>query len=369
MMDLSQFMHKLLEPVPQYVLGCFPAIAIVGAAPVEKFSEKFVWMIRCLGCPFIGIFYALIVGGSKESRCLFWLPADYFTKKKNNKKLKLRPFGIHTKILEDKKVIEEYVNMCTAKASVLERLSPLISMYYIVIGILSGISRATGSTACEDWPYIPLLLSWTLPALWRRVYSGNLVVRDPKVEFSEFGESRKLEFKESGESEEDKIIMVVDLNDNVKSGESEEDKIIMVVDPNDNVKSHKLFTVSVTTFILIVLPWITLFIAYYTPPIGGEKDLFGFCDGVIHTWFAFCGFVIAILLLVLGLFIKNPVWWTNLFGESCHISISNTGCVQLSAVPNVPTAPKVPYRYVQGVLFCIVVGQRQLGDIGNYENE
>jgi hypothetical protein len=35
---------------------------------------------------------------------------------------------------------------------------------------------------CKDWPYIPLLLSWTIPAIYKRVAWGNLIVKDPKKE-------------------------------------------------------------------------------------------------------------------------------------------------------------------------------------------
>ncbi|KAF0554671.1 hypothetical protein F8M41_019014 [Gigaspora margarita] len=69
--------------------------------------------------------------------------------------------------------IEEYLDRCIAKISVLERLSSIIPVYYIIVGVLEGISRAAGPIACEDWPYIPLLLS------------ENLVVKDPKKEFKD----------------------------------------------------------------------------------------------------------------------------------------------------------------------------------------
>ncbi|CAG8451765.1 5416_t:CDS:2 [Dentiscutata heterogama] len=291
MTDFPEFVHRLLEPIPQYVLGCLPAIAIVGASPTDKFTRKLQWVLRCLGCPFIGIFYAVNVGGNKESRCLFWLPVNYFINGETNRRLEYRPVGL---------------------------LSPVISLYYIIIGALAGISRTTGSHVCEDWPYIPLLLSWTIPALWRRISSGNLVVKDPKVEF-----------------------------DNIR--------ITMVDDADDT--SQKWFTVSLTAFISIALPWITVFLAYFTPPIGyfcrskyvtticaiwsfnsaiaflchwiGEKDLT--MPKIFHVLFSIWGFIVAILLFVLGLFNKNPEWWVGLFGCSCDVSsagcpVSRWGC-------------------------------------------
>ncbi|CAG8565465.1 13825_t:CDS:2, partial [Dentiscutata heterogama] len=282
--------HILSEPVPQYVFGCLPAIAIVGASPANKFTKR----------------------GNKESRCLFWLSVDNF-EDNQHRGLSYRPVGMYTmKWRESQDInINKYVDRCTAKVSVLERLSSIIPMYYIIIGAMEGISTATGSTVCEDWPYIPLLLSWTIPALWRRISSGNLVVKDPKVEF-------------------------------------ENRRIIMIYDHDD--KSHKCITVFLTAFISIVFPWITVILAFLKPPIGfscrikyitiicsiwsfnnalaylwhlkGEKDLIK--PLIFHVWFSICGFIIAILLFVLGLFNKNPEWWVDLFGQSCDIS--NAGC-------------------------------------------
>ncbi|CAG8689777.1 27694_t:CDS:1 [Dentiscutata erythropus] len=310
MSDFSQLVHKLSEPIPQYVLGCLPAIAIVGASPENLFTKKLIWVLRCLGCPFMGIFYSVNIGGNQIHRYLFWLPVNNF-EDNAGRLIPYRPVGVYTMRLSGGQDIDDYINRCTAKVSVLERLSSLIPVYYIIVGVLAGISRATGSIACEDWPYIPLLLSWTIPALWRRISSGNLVVKDPKVEF---GDRR----------------------------------ITMVVNPDD--RSHKSFTVFLTAFLSVTFPWITLLLAYYTPPIGyfcrskyitvicsvwsfnnvlaylchlkGEKDLTQ--PSILHTWYSFCGFIVAILLLVMGLFDKNPSWWVGLFGQSCDVS--SAGC-------------------------------------------
>src|ERR1041384_2068817 len=120
----SQLIHKLLEPIPQYVLGCLPAIAIIGESPMPKFAEKLAWVFRCLGCPFIPLFYTINVGSKKESRCIFWLSSDHFTSERWP--LRRRPFGFHYMKLEptlntnqDKMI---YIERCTATASVLERL-------------------------------------------------------------------------------------------------------------------------------------------------------------------------------------------------------------------------------------------------------
>ncbi|CAG8662144.1 1465_t:CDS:1 [Dentiscutata erythropus] len=311
MSDFSQIIHNFSEPIPQYVLVCLPAIAIAGASPANMFTKKLMWILRCLGCPFIGIFYSVNVGSSPESRCLFWLPADKFTN--DGKVLSYRPFGVYAMRLEDNPVVKEYVDRCTAKTSDLERLSSIIPMYYIIIGVLDGISRAAGSVACDDWPDIPLLLSWTIPALWRRISSGNLVVKDPKKEFEKFRE-----------------------------------KIIMNVEPGN--RGYKPFNVFLTAFISILYPWITILLTYFTPPIGlfcrskyitiicsiwsfnntlaylshlrGKKDIIE--PLIFHFWFSFCGFIVAILLLFLGLLNKNSEWWIGLLGQSCDIS--SAGC-------------------------------------------
>ncbi len=295
--------HDLLDPIPQYVVGCFPAIAIIGASPNNKFTEKLAWVLRCLGCPFTGLFYSLNIGGNKKSRCIYWLSLNYFIITGTTRQPKYRPVGVYTMILNqtENQNIREYVGRCTAKASVLERLSAFISAYYIVVGVMAGISRATGSTVCEGWPYIPLLLSWTIPAIWRRIFSGNLVVKDPNEEFR---------------------------------------NIQINMDDDLNARIHKRFTVTLTAFVSIVYPWIVVLLAYFTPPIGyrcrsryitvicsiwsfnsalaylchwiGERDLFGFGKGFFHTWFSFCGFIVAILLFILGLFAKNNHWWEDL---------------------------------------------------------
>src|ERR1043166_577092 len=126
----SQLIHKLLEPIPQYVLGCLPAIAIIGESPMDNFTAKLIWVFRCLGCPFIGLFYSINVGGKKESRCIFWLSSDHFTSA--GRQLRRRPFGFYYMKLEPNPDKMIHIERCTATASVLERLSSLISVYYIV---------------------------------------------------------------------------------------------------------------------------------------------------------------------------------------------------------------------------------------------
>jgi hypothetical protein len=314
---LSDLIDKLLEPVPQYIFGCLPAIAILGESPMNRFAEKLAWVFRCLGCPFIGLFYTINIGGKKESRCIYWLSSNHF-KEGTGGQLRYRPFGVHYMRLEkdqnDKNNIMMYVEQCTATASVLERLSSLVSVYYIMIGVVAGISRVTGAFfQCQSWPYIPLILAWTIPAILRKAFSGNLVVKEPNVEFTDM-------------------------------------QIIMEHDPK--VRIHKRFTVTITALISIIYPWIVVLLAFFTPPIGygcrskyisllsaiwsfnstlaylchwkGESDLIGLGNGFFHIWFSVCGFIVAIQLLLLCLLAKYGQWWVGLFGSSCDNS--SIGC-------------------------------------------
>jgi hypothetical protein len=222
------------------------------------------------------------------------------------------------KMDENQRDVDTRIDRCTATASVLERLSSLISVYYIIVGVIAGISRATGTIHhCEGWPYIPLLLSWTIPAILRRAFSGNLVVKDP--------------------------------NDEFKNGDA---RVEITMNEDPKRKIHKRFTVMSIALMSITYPWITVLMAYFTPPVGyfcrskyitiicaiwsfnsalaylchlkGEKDLISFGKGFFHIWFSIWGFIVAILLFVLGLFAKNNKWWVDLFGSSCDTS--SVGC-------------------------------------------
>jgi hypothetical protein len=313
--DFPSLIHKLFEPIPQYVLGCLPAIAIMGESPMNKFTEKLAWVLRCLGCPFIGLFYTINVGSKKSSRCIYWLSSNHFINA--GTPLQKRPFGFHhMKMEQNQRDVETSIERCTATASVLERLSSLISVYYIVVGVIAGISRAIGTVyPCESWPYIPLLLSWTIPAILRRAFSGNLVVKDPNEEFNN---------------------AVV--------------QITMNKDPQ--IRTHKYFTVTTVAMISIIYPWITVLLAYFTPPVGyfcrskfatiicaiwsfnsilafichifGENNLIRFGKGIFHAWFSICGLIVAFLLFFLGLFAKNNKWWVDVFGSTCDVS--SIGC-------------------------------------------
>ncbi|CAG8543156.1 10474_t:CDS:1 [Acaulospora morrowiae] len=319
----------LLNPIPQYATASLPALAIMGESPVALFSGKFMWLLRCLGSPFTGLFYSFIIGGRKKDRCIYWLSSNKFkliskdgTKPKepiesgdnNEFPEQFRPFGFYAcEIDKDNATyIDELVNQCTTTISVLERFSAIVSTYFIIVGTLALISQAQGTTNdCKDWPYFPSLLSWTVPATLIRAIYGVVLIKNP-----------------------DEIV--------------NEHQITITI--NDENRSYKRFTVVVTAFISIIYPWITLFLIFLKPPIGygcrskfvtiicviwtlnnilaiishckGEKNL---KCGILHIWFSLCGIVVIILLILLGFLANDNEWWVVLFGESC--STASIGCM------------------------------------------
>ncbi|CAG8628695.1 16214_t:CDS:2, partial [Acaulospora morrowiae] len=157
-------------PIPQYVTCCLPALAIMGESPAESFTEKFFWLLICLGCPFTGLFYSLIIGSRKENRFLYWLSSKKFKLvSKDGSKPKesdesgnhgefsesYRPFGFHACEIDkdSEQYIKQLAKQCTAKAS--------------------------GTINCKDWPHIPFLLSWVLPATFIRVLCGITFIKNP----------------------------------------------------------------------------------------------------------------------------------------------------------------------------------------------
>ncbi|CAG8708869.1 1975_t:CDS:1 [Funneliformis caledonium] len=304
----ESWIHVLLNPIPQYVIGVFPGIAINGDAPMEKLTEKLGWVLRCLGCPFTGTFYACNIGTGKKAICIYWISSDKFIQQ--NQHLSRRPIGIHT--MEITELDKGTFRQCTGRASVLDRISSLVSVYFIVVGVIAGLSRLhkpPNEEPCEDWPYIPILLFWTIPATIKRACWGNLIFKDPNQIFR--------------------------VNE------------ITVQDIGPNRKNHLKVTVTLTAFVSIFLPWITVFLAYHTPPIGyfcrskyltivcaiwsfnsliayivhlkGERHV---SDWFFHVWFALCGFVVALLLLVLCILTEFNDLWVRYFGDSCDISSS-----------------------------------------------
>ncbi|CAB5203005.1 hypothetical protein RhiirA5_383110 [Rhizophagus irregularis] len=315
-LSIAQFINVLLDPIPQYVTGCLPALLIIGESPMNSFTKKLAWMLICLGCPFVGLIFNLNIGSEPESRCIYWLQADFFTNV-FGKSLNYRPFGVRSLTLSknQKHTLKTYVDRCTAKASVLERLSSLLPAYYIIVGISAGISMVTESVVCDEWPFIPLLLSWTIPAVWRRGISGILIVKDPNEEFK---------YEQDPNIELQKVEILMD-------------------QPNDDYRYRKRRTVALTAFASIVYPWLTVVLAYLSPPIGffcrskfitvicsiwtfnnllgflchcyEGKNLFVLGKGMpymLRVLFFISGFIVAILLFVLSLLAKDNEWWVAL---------------------------------------------------------
>lgn len=101
-LSISQLINILLDPIPQYVTGCLPALAIIGESPMNSFTKKLAWMLLCLGCPFVGLIFNLNIGGKKESHCIYWLSSDFFTDAVSGKPLNYRPFGVRSRTLSKK---------------------------------------------------------------------------------------------------------------------------------------------------------------------------------------------------------------------------------------------------------------------------
>ncbi|CAG8595635.1 11128_t:CDS:1 [Ambispora gerdemannii] len=338
---VSKVINTSLNPVPQYILSIIPAVLTAGAAPKTNFIDKLIRVAQCLSCPFIGLFYTCNV--KNDEITTYWLRKCHFMEVKIELKelvktqIPYKPVGHHAmtiirpgniaKFIEqtesnkfvretfkelaesNKTVLEILEEECVANASVLERLSSLTLAYYILIGIISGIMRLIGPIICEDWPYIPLAFCWTLPAIYRRSVHGRLLVKDPEMKLKN-----------------NKIYVIKN-------------------DDNDNeLQTH--IRVVLTALASITVPWISVFLAYLTPPIGfycRSKYLAVLCsiwslnnlvayihhwveeknktfDHIVHIWFTVFGVIVAMLLFVLALLISETSWWVSLFGQSCDVS-------------------------------------------------
>ncbi|CAI2177103.1 8810_t:CDS:1 [Funneliformis geosporum] len=334
---------SLLSSLPSYVLGCLPTIATIGASPMRGFLEKLMWVYRCLGCPFTGLYYTCNINNDETSLCCYWLEAKYFISIGNHDEetfkiegLPYRPIGIHYKSLirgqftkEMKNIIEE----CTAQASVLERLSSLPPAYYMGLGIFAGISRLVVPRDCEYLPHITLALSWTFPAIFRRIFGGILVVKDPNEKF------KLLE-----EQSEKKISKKNRKNKQNKKLTKRTPKIPKI--PVKYCDDPEYFYVILTGLISIIIPWTVVILAKYTPPVGckcickylstpasiwsfnsflaliqhlmGEQSVKG--NKYLHIWFSISG-IIVFLLLIAFVVVTSISLWVDLFGVSCSCTI------------------------------------------------
>ncbi|CAJ0847762.1 13163_t:CDS:2 [Entrophospora sp. SA101] len=190
-----EVIHKLQEPMPQYVLGLIPVIVTLGAAPFESLKK--------------GLYF--------------------------------RPVGLHVKDMlitsEQKKIFKN----CTANASVLDRLSLLASGYYITVGTILGISSMAGQCNNGNWPFLTLSFLWTIPVIVRR--TGIIVVKDPKIEL-------KGHLIRVLEENEDMDIELAIQDENLVDEENLKDFPI----PSP---SYKRLRFIITTLFLVIIPWIS----------------------------------------------------------------------------------------------------------------
>src|ERR1044071_2007056 len=137
-----KYLEELHNPIPQYVLGTLPAIATMGATPKNGLIKKLEWLSRCLGCPFTGLFYFCVIRTDPIAMSTYWLSSDCFIQDlssdcfiQDRRIVHYRPVGHHAKVIQpgpnEKKVLESWY----AEASVMDRLSSVVSVYYIILGV------------------------------------------------------------------------------------------------------------------------------------------------------------------------------------------------------------------------------------------
>ena len=243
--------------------------------------------------------------------CAYWLNSNRFEGG-------VWPFGyrvqaIDTRSNNENTALIKALRGCIANASVLDRFASLASAYYIVVGIALGIYRAAGPCNIQEWPYIPLLLAWTLPAILIRICKGKVIAKNPEEEL-----------------DENMLVSVRRLsNENIRS-------------TRENVMAILLLS--------LVIPWMAVIIAYFTRPKGfgcRSKYLTGFCcvwtfknilafgyyymgnrppPGIntdqdrVYIWLQLCGFVVLVFLIMLGVLSNDPSYWVTVFGDACDTS-------------------------------------------------
>nr|CAG8659259.1 8295_t:CDS:1 [Entrophospora candida] len=330
-MSQNPIIPKLQEPMPQYISGLIPVIVILGTSPFKDLIDKLIWVFRCLGSPFTGLFYYLVIGADRVEMCIYWLPEEYFVTTEGNN-LDFHPVGLHAKnmliTLEQKKIMKQ----CTANASVMDRLSSLASAYYIIVGIISGIYSATGPCTPEDWPSLTLSFLWTVPVIVKRTFRREIVVKDPKIKLE------KLKVHLIRVLEENEDIEAIK-NEFVERGEKTTEKKVD--------KRYKKLMFIITTLFSVVFPWVSVVMAFFTPPIGffcRSKFLAGLCTlwtfnslleciyhinfgygflkgkktkKIIHVYFVSSGIAVTLLLILLIVLINESPLWVKMFGDEC----------------------------------------------------
>nr|CAG8639281.1 936_t:CDS:2 [Entrophospora candida] len=171
-------LQVILNFMPQFVLCCLLSIAVIGTAPVEN---------------------------KKTAITTFWLSGAYFKKNKKG----IRPVGHHFMEVDKENTNEEVMAIlkdCTAKPSVLDVFSSLVSLCYILNGIFTGLARASSTCVEDDWTFIPLVLAWTLPAICLRIFSRReIVIKEPKIRIERLLKGCREKFKKYKEKQPKKL--------------------------------------------------------------------------------------------------------------------------------------------------------------------
>ncbi|CAG8582901.1 11807_t:CDS:1 [Dentiscutata erythropus] len=356
-------LNQIQNPIPHYLVGALPVIITLGTTPHSGIKAKLQRLFLCLGCPFIGLLYFCNVSNNKTEMCTYWLKAECFyedhKKKIQNDQEMLqndfyeqqndlekqggqgeytslaRPMGFHTKIICPNAKQESILDLCVEEASLIDRFSSLISAFYIIFGIAGGITilfenPCSYDSSYQDWPFITTLFIWTLPVITFRSYYGRVVFRIPKREINMNLMSNSLENNHINEISETSVKVLNTENPNVPLSLISNENPIKVKPLDYSILYKKRRNVIITLLISTTLHWISVIIAYLTPPVAflcRSRYLSIICTiwtvnsliaAILHIkntrinlkiWFRFCGIIIGILLIVFGLLTTYKSWW------------------------------------------------------------
>ncbi|CAG8643818.1 5025_t:CDS:2, partial [Paraglomus occultum] len=180
----SVYLYKK-NAIPEYILGSLPVILTMAIAPFSG-GRKLLHIILVLSSPFLGLLYHYFLFLSMVEKenfdsVLYWLKTKRFPGKR-------RLFGRdHQEIdIDDLKKNVDLLRIlkgCMGN-TLHDRYTSVVSILYIGFGVYAGISRVRtkGSCPSEDWPNIPLLLLWTVPAILVRACTDKVVIKDPEKE-------------------------------------------------------------------------------------------------------------------------------------------------------------------------------------------
>src|ERR1044072_3212784 len=98
--EFLDFLDKLQNYIPQYILGTLPAIATIASTPESGLITKLLWVARCLGCPFTGLLYFCTTSSDPVAMSAYWLPSNDFRDIALDNKPLYRPVGHHAKKMQ-----------------------------------------------------------------------------------------------------------------------------------------------------------------------------------------------------------------------------------------------------------------------------